>query len=202
MKIQSLLNLFKTSKYSIVDYQQDANIEVANTTFLNKKIANYLLYYIFSYQNEIVKDLFYDIKSNYNYAVIPFVYNILVTKLLINIVNKNDSVILFVPTDPKRFVERGFGLNEEIAKLLIRDGYTVLDIFIKIKNTPNQSLYNRNDRLNSENAFKIVDKFNLELLTKFKNIYIFDDVVTTGKTMMDLAYHLPYKNVDLLAIAS
>lgn len=102
--------------------------------------------------------------------------------------NKEDSLLLSVPLEIKRMKWRGFNQSQTIAQVLskyLKIPYS--DTLIKIKKTPSQTGLDKKEReKNINNVFKIKN----HQLIKNKNIYLVDDVVTTGATMEETAHTL------------
>lgn len=112
-------------------------------------------------------------------------------KLLIEYVkrinlNLNDALIIPVPLNKKRLLERGFNQSELIARYFA-DGFNLplaIEAIVRCRHTPHQVGLNKKQRKNNmENAFQIL---NPELI-KNKNIILIDDVVTTGSTLEEIA---------------
>ena len=94
---------------------------VANNDYFSKIIKTYKHYYLFDIEDEAFKALISNVKLQKNLYYIDYVYKYFKTELVSKVMNKND-VFLFVPSDPRRFVERGFGLNEELMSRFNADG--------------------------------------------------------------------------------
>lgn len=101
-----------------------------------------------------------------------------------------NSILIPVPLDKKKFRIRGYNQSEELAKELskILKIPVVLDCLIKTKSTKPQMELNKIEReKNLLGAFEI--KCVKSDLTHFKNkkIFLVDDVYTTGSTMQECA---------------
>jgi predicted amidophosphoribosyltransferase len=176
------INIYGSDWSQIIDNNEIAKIQLKHKIFNNLDV-----YYVISHESKEVIDLIYKVKLNLYYAFIPYLYNILKEKLLKKLINNEHSyVILFVPSDPKRFIERGFGFNEEIMKLAIEDKFNIKDVITKRKYTPNQSkLKTISDRKNIPDLYFIDDR-DLEELDKYDIIYLYDDFITTGSTVTNV----------------
>ena len=101
--------------------------------------------------------------------------------------------ITFVPLHGRRYVERGFNQSEKIANLL--SGLSqkpVVDSLKRNRYTSPQAKFNRQERLqNLADAFDFIYKKN-DL--KDKNIFLVDDVFTTGSTIQECAKTLKMNN--------
>ncbi len=112
-------------------------------------------------------------------------------KSILDRLPKEELAITFVPIDKKKMADRGFNQAEELAKKICQNGWPVESLFIKTKITPAQAKLGRKERINNlRQAFKLKTK-NLS-----KNIIIFDDVITTGTTIKELAKLLKRKGVQ------
>lgn len=97
-----------------------------------------------------------------------------------------EPIIIPVPLNKKRFLERGFNQAELIAKIFTEHfNYSLMtDLIERARNTPHQVGLNKKKRLtNVQGAFIIS---NPELIQN-KNIILIDDVVTTGSTLEEIA---------------
>ncbi|MFA6304470.1 MAG: ComF family protein [Patescibacteria group bacterium] len=97
-----------------------------------------------------------------------------------------NTLIIPVPLNKKRLLERGFNQAELIAKIFAeRFNYPLLtNIVIRSKNTPHQVGLNKKQRTNNiANAFQILDASTIQNCI----IILIDDVVTTGSTMEEIA---------------
>lgn len=140
---------------------------------------------LFAYQDDVVKQLIWEIKYYKNLKVADSVGKILAQKILEK-TNANESYILVpIPQTSKRLNERGFNHTKLIADAVLKylpSHFSCSDsILRKIRNTPKQnSIENRADRFkNIEGAFSVIDPYPFTN----KNIIIIDDVVTTGATI-------------------
>jgi ComF family protein len=101
-------------------------------------------------------------------------------------INLKDPIIIPVPLNKKRFLERGFNQAELLAKIFAEHfNYLLMtDLIERSRNTPHQIGLNKERRLtNVQGAFRISPaKF-----IQNKNIILIDDVVTTGSTLEEMA---------------
>ncbi|MFK5948994.1 MAG: ComF family protein [Methylococcales bacterium] len=94
------------------------------------------------------------------------------------------ELIIPIPLHKIRFQQRGFNQSFEIAKTLSKQLNIPLDTnaCIRYRNTPHQiDLPAKQRHKNIKNAFKIIRPI------KAQHIAIFDDVMTTGTTVNELA---------------
>lgn len=135
-----------------------------------------------------------DFKDHENMAMLPLLLHG-VYRLAVYLENKpSDSVILPMPTPPKRLVERGFLPVVMLAKFLsLMTGFDLYTgISRPIDTTRQRGLDKTARQHNIKNAF-VVDS-----LPASRHVIIFDDVVTTGATINELAKTLVTadKNTD------
>jgi predicted amidophosphoribosyltransferase len=202
MNFQFLNFLIPKNKYgSDVNNSFDIN-SVANLVIKNKKIGDYNCSYLFSYQDSAIKDLFESIKLNGNYNIIADLYKVLRQELLTKMIyNVNNSIIVIVPSDPTRFIARGFGVNEMIMKMLISDGYNCVSPLIKTDTSVNNSKLNKEQRITRPCLYMVYDQVIVDNLSTFDNIIILDDVVTTGTTFEHCIKLLTIDNHKIRCIA-
>jgi len=113
------------------------------------------------------------------------------TGLLINYINLINFdlagfMIIPVPLNKKRLLERGFNQSELIAKIFAKHFNLVIrtDIVKRSKNTPHQVGLNKKARqTNIKDAFEICQTDFIQN----KKIILIDDVVTTGSTLEEIA---------------
>lgn len=114
-----------------------------------------------------------------------------------------NSVLIPVPLDKNKLKRRGYNQSEELSKELSEITKTPLslDILVKTKKTPPQVGLSKKEREeNIKNAFQMLNKDKI----KDKNIFLVDDVYTTGSTMEECALILKEsgaKSVSGISIA-
>lgn len=119
-------------------------------------------------------------------------------------IDPNNSIFIPVPMNFMRRWKRGYNQSCEIAQNLSQICWIpVENKFInRIKNNPQQSHLSRKDRAtNLSGAFSLGSK----LVDKSKTIYIVDDVISTGATVLEITKLLRengYKKVRVIALAS
>lgn len=142
-------------------------------------------FYVFKYEDEIRK---YIIKYKFNDS--SYLYKtfsqILITDSTFNKFISKYDCILSVPIHKKRLSSRGYNQSELIAKdiahLIHKDYYN--NVLIKSKNIVAQSTLDKESRMcNVQDAFSINNTNNIIN----KNAVIFDDIFTTGATVIECA---------------
>lgn len=142
--------------------------------------------------NKIAKKLISSFKSN------PYLSDLkkFLSDLFIESVIQNESFIkqieigqwIFVPIPlySSKLKKRGYNQSEILAKMLAKSfKFPCINILEKTKDTKNQSKLPRVERQeNLKNAFKII-KNNPSI--KNRNIFLVDDIVTTGSTLKEAA---------------
>ncbi len=105
--------------------------------------------------------------------------------------------IIPVPLHPQRLRERGFNQALELARIIATQLNIPLDYSLcqRDKATPYQSgLSAQQRKQNLKNAFTITQSH------AYKHIAIFDDVVTTGTTVNELARQLRLSGVEIVEV--
>ncbi|MBO4816018.1 MAG: ComF family protein [Clostridia bacterium] len=116
---------------------------------------------------------------------------------------KNYDIIIPVPIHKKRKLKRGYNQTELIAKEIAKYTHLKMEnkVLLKNKNIVTQSLLNKKKReQNVKNAFYIK---NVERILN-KKILIFDDIFTTGSTVLECAKifkKIRTKEIGVLTIA-
>jgi competence protein ComFC len=104
----------------------------------------------------------------------------------INLRTQLHSLVTSVPLHRTRFLERGFNQAEIFGREVARNmGSTYLSVLERTRKSKKQHGLDKNSRAqNIANLFKV--KGNLDL-NQFSQIYICDDIYTTGKTLNECA---------------
>ena len=105
--------------------------------------------------------------------------------------------IVPVPLHPQRLRERGFNQALELARIVSKKLDIPLDYSICQRNkaTPFQSGLSAKQRyINLRNAFVITES------PPYKHVAIFDDVVTTGTTVNELAKQLKKSGIEIVEV--
>ena len=116
---------------------------------------------------------------------------------------KNYDIIIPVPIHKKRKLIRGYNQTELIAKEIVKNTHLKLEknVLLKQKNITTQSVLTKVKReQNVKNAFIVKNKEKIQN----KKILIFDDIYTTGSTVLECAKILKkagIKEIGVLTIA-
>lgn len=105
--------------------------------------------------------------------------------------------IIPVPLHSKRLRERGFNQALELSRIISKRLQIPLDYSLsqRDKATPFQSgLSSKQRKQNLKNAFSITKNIH------YKHVAIFDDVVTTGTTVNELAKQLKQNGVEIIEV--
>ena len=111
--------------------------------------------------------------------------------------NNLPECIIPVPLHQQRLHERGFNQALELARIISKQLHIPLDYSLCQRNkaTPFQSgLSAKQRKQNLKNAFSI------EKIHGYKHVAIFDDVVTTGTTVNELAKELKHSGVETIEV--
>ena len=111
--------------------------------------------------------------------------------------NNLPECIIPVPLHKKRLRERGFNQSLELARIVSEQLQIPLDYTLcqRKKSTPFQSgLSAKQRQQNLKNAF------HLKKTHAYKHVAIFDDVVTTGTTVNELAKQLKLSGIETIEV--
>ena len=159
--------------------------------------------YLFKYK-DLIRNIIIDYKFNDKSYLYKTLKKIIINNKKVCDFIKSYDIIIPVPINQKRKMERGYNQTLLIAQELVKDIPCIelnKNIIIKHKNIKTQSLLSKNQRRkNVVGAFKLKNEVNLEN----KKMLIFDDVFTTGSTVNECAKILKQAgaiNVGVLTIA-
>ncbi len=150
---------------------------------------------LYEYRNPVVKKLLTDAKYRKRFDGLRIFGRVLADSIIdliseyIELNNYSRILIIPVPISNKRYRKRGFNQSEIITKEILQHLkepiYELgLDLVIKIKDkTPQASIKNRNERLNSPiGTFKVIRPEKLDGAL----CVIIDDITTTGGTIKEM----------------
>lgn len=150
---------------------------------------------IFSYKDERVKKLIWNIKYKKSKPAIDIGGYALYKDLTVNnhFPNQSICVLIPMPITKRRRRERGFNqcevLVNEIKNLDIENHFEInTDLLIRTHHTSRQTLKDRSHRLeDAKGIFSVNEKVLANIIAEQNNIYfiVIDDVVTTGSTMKE-----------------
>lgn len=136
-----------------------------------------------SYDNEIIKNLIWQLKYQKKTGAVESLSQILFEHLKILKLNLKNYTLLPVPLHKERERARGFNQSELVAHSLSRklNLAIIAHGFVRSKNTPPQAeTHDFEEReKNLRDSFKVTDS---EIITG-RNIILIDDVFTSGATM-------------------
>ncbi|MDH5600757.1 MAG: ComF family protein [Gammaproteobacteria bacterium] len=143
-----------------------------------------------------LKQLITGLKFHADLSSVPLLANSFHRELKRN-AEKLPECIIPVPLHKQRLKERGFNQAIEIARLIALQIKIPLEISLcqRSKVTPYQSgLSAKQRKQNLKNAFTIAKEH------PYKHVAIFDDVVTTGTTVNELAKQLKKSGVKIIEV--
>jgi competence protein ComFC len=158
------------------------------------------------YNNSVIHDLIHRIKVNKEFAFVDELSNIFNSKVKEHFVVSDKILVVPVPPDPKRLLENGFTLSTILAMNLSKNlDLDFAELLQKNKNTTKQSYLNREERL--LNLKDKIDLYEADVnISKYDEIWIVDDITTTGATLYEckkvIQKNYPFVEVKLLALAS
>lgn len=168
----------------------------------NNRTYNIKSMHIFRYEGETRKSIIDYKFNNKPYLYKTFAKIVLKNKKVCGFL-KNYDIIIPVPIARKRKLTRGYNQTELIAKEIAKslDLKLIKDVLIKEKNIVAQSSLDKSSRKqNIKNAFIVKD---IEKIFN-KNVLIFDDIYTTGSTVLECSRILQehgIKQIGILTIA-
>jgi competence protein ComFC len=105
--------------------------------------------------------------------------------------NAVERILTYVPVSERRLLERGFNQAEQMARELGRVArLPVIPLLQRARHTEKQSFKSRNERLGDlQHVFEINEAglVQVNIPAKHVQIYLIDDVYTTGSTMNQCA---------------
>lgn len=133
------------------------------------------------YKDYALKKLIWDLKFNFIKDRAEPLSTLLFNRF--KNIDKNNFTVTAIPLHEKRLKQRGFNQSEIIAKSFAKNlSISYENYLIRDKNTESQKDLTRFERkINMDNVFKI------SLEVNGKNIYLVDDVITTGATLESAA---------------
>lgn len=187
--------VFRENQISITKIEKDIKVE---KIFLE----NYQLIYFLNYKSKFVKEVIHTLKYYRPIYLFEF-FGKQISKI---IPDQSKIVLLSVPMSRKRLIERGYNHSELLAKKtkeLLGDVLFLDNLVIKNKETVVQkSIKQKNKRFeNVKNSFDLNKKYLEEI--RDKDIYIIDDVLSSGATALEIIKLLkPYvKSIKIIVIA-
>jgi ComF family protein len=120
--------------------------------------------------------------------LIDFFYEGLIQKEAFYKSLQNPSVFAPIPLHKSRFRQRGYNQSELLAKDLgQRVGIEVLDLLQRVKNTKTQVGLSKDEREKNIKGAFVINKKYLDKIKDFRQIFLVDDVVTSGATLKEAA---------------
>ncbi|WDV46116.1 ComF family protein [Clostridiaceae bacterium M8S5] len=146
-----------------------------------------------------------DCIHKFKYGKKPYMYKALGSIMLdyLNSLDLDFDIIIPVPLNKKRLLERGFNQAELLSKCISKhsNSRVITKSLVRTKNTRRQNKLNRKDRLkNIKGAFTVRNK---EVIAN-KNIILVDDIYTTGTTINECCKELTKsgaKSIYVLTLA-
>lgn len=145
----------------------------------------------FSYKDPLVSRAIRELKYRKNERVAELFAETVCYRLTIELEDETsytnfiDPVIVPIPTHPRKKKAKGFNQTELILEKLKKiSPYDIHDALRKIRDTSDQTHKNRKERLqNIKNSFKLRE--GMSDIIRGRNVIVFDDVVTTGGTLLE-----------------
>ncbi|MEM1312442.1 MAG: hypothetical protein AAGF07_03185 [Patescibacteria group bacterium] len=159
-------------------------------------------------RNELILDLVNRSKLGLEYAIATDFARLIIHKVrAFERPLPEPDFIAYVPADPTRLLQRGYHLPQLIARELVRTlSIPLVDLVLKTSSTATQTSLDRKKRLvNLKDKFKLINPTPLNL-ANFDNLWIVDDITTTGATMVETAKvikrRFPFLKINGVVVAS
>lgn len=107
-----------------------------------------------------------------------------------------DSAVTFVPMHPKKQRKRGYNQAEILAKgFADYHGFELKSLILRPEETATQTDKGVYDRFEN-----MAQRFRVRELNKLKHVYLIDDVITTGATLVSCANELITNGVEVTIV--
>lgn len=195
---------------SVFQYLSDVEIDSQNFTFkdLDLEQSKYIesIFVASSYHSKIIRDLILRAKFSGETSICKDLGRLIYKKIQLSNFPRPDLIVP-VPADPKRLLIRGFHLPYILAdKLSVLENVKSVSVFYKAKNTLQQILLDRENRLYNLNGCFILKKCLDINFAKYSTVWIVDDLTTTGSTLVECAKVLkleyPFLKIYGVVVAS
>lgn len=145
------------------------------------------IFYFYSYKDREVKNIIWNLKYRKDKKSLEIICQSFEKFFeIINLNQKQDLVLISIPSSKKRKSQRGFNQIELISSKILKKNNNIEyypENIIRIKHTEKQSWQNKKERFeNMQNAFQIINP----KIYKNKNLIIIDDIYTTGATIQNI----------------
>ncbi|AIY81024.1 ComF family protein [Clostridium botulinum] len=155
----------------------------------------------YGYYGGVIKELILKFKYKNNFTAGDILAEFL-EKYIIDNMNYKEYIITYIPMTIKSQKKRGFNQCEYIAKKIANSlNIECKKILIKVKDTKEQKMLNKNERKeNISGSFDVIKKIDLT----DKKIILIDDVTTTGFTIREgykILKKYGAKEIKLLTLA-
>lgn len=163
---------------------------------------NYAGSYLFYHNNEMVKQLLWEIKYNQNTQLALELGRLAVSKH-IDLFKQNFDIIIPIPLHRHKLQQRGYNQSEFLAEGMNQSTNLpiAIDVLKRTKYTQSQTLHNRSGRFDNVN-----EAFRIDRPEKIQNkrVLLIDDVITTGATLEAAGEALlrqPIKSLNIFTLA-
>lgn len=184
----------KVENLSATDFENQASsISIRSISNLNLPFA---VYPLFSYKHTLVKSAIWEVKYNKNRKIAELLAKIITNNLpylLEDEVLWNDfknPIIVPIPSHKNKIKRKGFNQAEFLLESLecnsksFSTDVQILKALEKITETGEQRKKTKTERLSSLcGTFRVIEEYRNTV--KMRNIIVFDDVITTGGTLIE-----------------
>ena len=159
------------------------------------------------YSDELVADLMNRLKFQHETAITASLAELIYRKVWITCEYfiPDPDIIVPVPSDPRRHIQRGYSITHLIASSLSKTTSIPLqDLLHKPKTRPAQTTLDRKERLQNLNGAFTITK-NPPSLSGSDILWLIDDICTTGTTLHQCAAtlraHYPFLKIYGIAVS-
>ena len=181
-------------KYGQYDLPLSYRTRTAVYTKINTSIHIEKIWYVFKYQDPVIKQFISDIKRGLEFDKIheiKIIIDTVIAQLISSKISPSLDLIATVSSDRKRLNKRGFFVPDEIAS-------TATNIFGIQYNSPELASLHKDIRKK-----QLLNIILLKDLTHITSLLLLDDVVTTGLTFTEHAKKIKqeYPRIKIYCLA-
>lgn len=163
-----------------------------------QRLNDELVVYSACWYEKKIKDLVHQLKYGHDSFIAEIAGYILGEAFVEqSIEGSRHSIVVPVPTHPKRLEERGYNQAELIARIFAKTTLLEMDTTLvkRVRFAGSQVQRNRGERLAA-----MKDAFEASAMVEGKKILLVDDVLTTGATVTSCAEELKSKGAESVTV--
>jgi competence protein ComFC len=139
----------------------------------------------------IVRKLIYNFKykpylSDLKKSLVELFYESIIQQEMFQKVYKSSPILVPIPLHTSKFKKRGYNHAKLLARGLVKHlDLKLMDVLLRVKETKSQfGLKLKERKENLKNVFTIAPNI---LVSQYPNIFLIDDILTTGSTLLEAA---------------